>query len=273
MSDRLIKFAVRSVLVLSALTGSVKLLSTNSSESHRLVAIDASGNNKYYLNNLSDNSKRVTLDSPCFWPEISTDGRYAIIGSKSSEYPNIFDIKFVDIDNGIQKKLFSTDQYISQPSFSPTGREITFEENSTIHIFDMSTGKDKELTKGELPSWSPDGTSIVYQNYKNPEKQEIHVINVKTNEDINLYYPGFMPTYTPLGDISFFYNGNLRIVTEDGKFKRDVKMPSFTTIFNARWITNDIVSIKENIGNKFVDAFLDTKSGGMFVENTAELNK
>jgi len=69
---------------------------------------------------------------------------------------------------------------------SNNGEFIAFNlrENGSIYVFDLASQEIKELTEfGANPSWSPDGTQIVFDGHKNlGHSRYIHVVNVETGK-------------------------------------------------------------------------------------------
>jgi hypothetical protein len=49
-------------------------------------------------------------------------------------------------------------------SWSPDGNRLAYERNETIYIYDLINKSSRLLTKGRMPSWSPDGEWIGFQS-------------------------------------------------------------------------------------------------------------
>jgi len=109
-------------------------------------------------------------------PHYSRDGQWIAYAS-GRDHP-LGEIYLADVSGENIQRLTENDVYDTSPRFSPDGSRLAFcrqfvEEidggqvkNGDIVIMDLGTGVEIRITEGPrfdcLPSWSPDGTRIVY---------------------------------------------------------------------------------------------------------------
>jgi TolB protein len=118
------------------------------------------------------------------WINLATGGinlfSPAVKGSKPSYDPTGQRIVFVgsaektieqiNADGSGRKTRYTSTTFVNHPTFSPDGKKIAFERkvsfNSEIFVKNLTTGTTQRLTYSSAtdfsPSWSPDGTRIVF---------------------------------------------------------------------------------------------------------------
>lgn len=111
----------------------------------------------------------------CTW-SVSHDGNYVFYTKKTDKYNDIWLSSSHKDHNGEQRLTKGYD--VKYLRASPVKNEILFVSKGndinlwTLHRLDITTGKDNKLLEGNneylsFPSWSQDGTLIVFVNDKN----------------------------------------------------------------------------------------------------------
>ena len=107
---------------------------------------------------------------------------------------------------GEADRTISTVSWTEQPSFSPDGTLVVWEQRATAHdipssdiaIWDSRSGAVRVIARGTDPSWSPDGRLLLF---KTPDKNRalfITTANVATGETRTLTQ-GVHPHWSPDG--------------------------------------------------------------------------
>ena len=110
---------------------------------------------------------------------------------------------------GEADRTISTVSWTEQPSFSPDGILVVWEQRATAHdipssdiaIWDSRSGAVRVIARGTDPSWSPDGRLLLF---KTPDKNRalfITTANVATGETRTLTQ-GVHPHWSPDGRAS-----------------------------------------------------------------------
>lgn len=68
-------------------------------------------------------------------------------------------------DYGAKPMFLLHGHYLGNLAWSPSGREIAFEEGGVISLIYLRTGRVKRLRSGSRPSWSPDGKQLAFASY------------------------------------------------------------------------------------------------------------
>ena len=159
---------------------------------------------------------------------------------------DMYDLRITDLDGDNDLSLFSSDQPILSPAWSPSGNElayVSFEEGtSRIFLQELSTGKRKPLKieKGinSSPSWSPDGKRLaaVLSKSGNPDIY-IYDLNKDTwRQQTEHYGIDTEPDWSKDGDFLIFTSnrsGSPQIYELNVKNKR-IKRKTFEGTYNAR---------------------------------------
>jgi Tol biopolymer transport system component len=107
------------------------------------------------------------------------------------------------------------------PSWSPDGSKIVFYSNGNIYLADAQTGSviGAALAEGYDPCWSPDGSKIVFSN-----DGTISVMNADGSGLTSLNVPGAQPNWSPDGTKIVFATGgaSVLIMNADGSEVHDL---------------------------------------------------
>ena len=116
----------------------------------------------------------------------------------------------------------------SQPALSPDGQRIAFRnwesDNRSVSVMDVSGGNVKRLSdflEDGLPSWSPDGKTVVFFSRRNGDrKSRIHQASVENGNEWNVGdVRGEYPTWLPSGRIVYRATSpqiSLSVMNNDG---------------------------------------------------------
>jgi Tol biopolymer transport system component/DNA-binding winged helix-turn-helix (wHTH) protein len=102
-------------------------------------------------------------------PTWSPDGRFVAYSSNRS---GNFDIWVQPVMGGNPIRITSSDASESQPAWSPDGRQIAFrseQDGGGLYVVPAFGGAPRRVTDfGQLPMWSPDGSTLVFYLARRP---------------------------------------------------------------------------------------------------------
>ncbi|NDJ61798.1 MAG: hypothetical protein GYB67_11775 [Chloroflexi bacterium] len=186
-------------------------------------ASDRSGNWDIYLLDLAKGITHNLTAHPADdrAPAWSPDGRR--LAFLSYRQTNAFaDIYILDMRTGTLQRI-TTGQHndYRRVVWSPDGQDFVHTPGyGAIHIMDINAQADRPLSYGFGPSWSPDGTYIVYYaNQRGDLNSDIYALSVDGRELVNFTAHGandWSPAWSPDGaHIAFVSNrgGNADIYT------------------------------------------------------------
>jgi eukaryotic-like serine/threonine-protein kinase len=97
-------------------------------------------------------------NSPTFSPDGS---RVALTWNEDKPgYEHVF---IMQIGSGTPRRLTSNPRPEFSPAWSPDGSWIAFVRDQVIYIIPPEGGPERKLTEGTMPSWAPDGKTLVYR--------------------------------------------------------------------------------------------------------------
>lgn len=143
------------------------------------------------------------------WPSWSFDGQKIVFASEVNGYKNLF---MMNADGTDTEQLTSVLANDLAPSFSPNGSQIAFSSTRSgaweIYTINVSNGEIVRLTdlndpEGQgWPSWSPDGTKIVFESRGNSNSRDIFTMYSDGSQATNITnspsYEG-APVWSPDG--------------------------------------------------------------------------
>jgi TolB protein len=139
-------------------------------------------------------------------PSWTYDGRKILFVCYMVKRPDIF---IIDLQEGIQKPLFISQNFKATPAISPDGRFIIYStsdgEAIDLFLYELKTGKIKKLTSDEFievsPSFSPDGKKIAYTSDKGG-KPGIYIMDLESGKRERITSPfeyATAPKFSPDG--------------------------------------------------------------------------
>lgn len=211
-------------------------------------------------------SVRITSGSGAFArPDFSPDGRRIVYQSLGRDDHEGWQIYVADADGRNERRLTrpvnceqgETSPHCSdiEPQWAPTADVIAFtrglvypgcggqlSECAAIHLVSPSTGRVERLVSGWAPSWSPDGSQLVYVALADAAEAAtceralrwtcngtLHVVNRDGTQARSLGIKGYGPRWSPDGRWIVFEGDHTsdqphqaRLIRPDGTGLRDV---------------------------------------------------
>jgi Tol biopolymer transport system component len=198
-------------------------------------------------------SKVPGLPLDAFAPSVSSDGStIAFVAAPSELQYNQIGVMDVGSDPQI---VLTKGTIVNKVALSPDGSTIAFEgvddANTDIYTVGVDGAGLQRLTDDpatdEFPQWSPDGSTIVYDDAGTHEDQdpqfsstaEIWTVPADgsgpptqlTRNDV----PDSSPSFSPNGEqIAYFHDGAIWIMAADGSDQREL-LPGSKGGFTPRW--------------------------------------
>jgi len=201
--------------------------------------------------------RRLTTDDnrQHYYPSLAPDGKSVVYAAFTA--PNVFDIYEMEIASGDVKKLTNNFGNLNAPEISPDGSLIIFKRwNTNLNMDVMYTMKrdGAEITRfsrlsGWDPTWSPDGTAVLFASNADGDVQ----LYSSLLNDKNLHRISDLPAirgrsdWSPDGNSIVTYSGEawhreVYIMNADGSGARilspqggNAQGPSFSP--DGQWVT------------------------------------
>ena len=139
----------------------------------------------------------------------------------------------VYVKDGAGERRIGNKRWSEQPSLSPDGRYVIFEQrqdpheilSSEIALWDSTTDTVKVLARGTDPSWSPDGRTILFKTpAEGTAELQITVIDV-TSSTRRALAAGVHPQFSPDGrEVVYMtddpHRTDVYVIRADGSAKR-----------------------------------------------------
>ena len=203
----------------------------------------------------SDGTNEIPLtdnDAQNYQPSWSSDGTKIVFLSNRDDPNRAIDdyfpaeIYIMNSDGSNQIRLTNNDFHDYQPSLSPDGTKIVFASdrydynpdytNGGIYIIDGDGSNEKTIINREFydesdPSWSPNGTKIVFSSYSYVNgNYDIYTMNIDGSNLTNITNTqsyDMMPSWSPDGTKIAFasdkdYNGEIYIMDIDGSNQKNI---------------------------------------------------
>ena len=138
---------------------------------------------------------------------------------------------FIEIRGGADWRKLNQETWAEQPSFSPRGDLVAYEAREDPHavltsfvvVVDTSGDQRRRMTQGTDPSWSPDGSKILF---KTPSQGELHIATVDVRGSaLRILGSGVHPAWSPDGSrIAYMVErsgrSNIWVMRADGSDKQ-----------------------------------------------------
>jgi Tol biopolymer transport system component len=189
------------------------------------------------------------------WPSWSPDGKQLVFNGATGEDTGTYDVYVVNADGSGLARLIGGDGNQLYPSWSPKGDKIVYEgpanvpaknkgqeptTTTAVFTYELATGRVTQLTAAaraaETPSWSPDGSRIVFtgRRDKGQGTDEVFTIRADGTDERPVGAFGSWPDFTPDGSRIVFaaHNG-----ATDGNDIRSVGIGTDGTVVSGtgRW--------------------------------------
>ena len=190
---------------------------TNRDGNFEIYTMDAEGHSPARVTNHA-----ATDRSPAWSP----DGRRIAFLSDRDRRPN-FDVYLMNADGSRVERLTTTGTFWA-PQFAPDGKHLAVQGDRDIRVISLDDKTVKRLTfepqNGMSPSWSPDGSRIVFASTRNGRLEIFTMQADGSSQDMLVSMPGASvldPRWSPDGARVVF----VQVPTLNEKAARDLSQP------------------------------------------------
>lgn len=149
---------------------------------------DRDGNREIYIMN-PDGTQQTNLTrhkADDVSPAWSPTGEQILFASdrERPQVPPSWDLYVMDADGKNVQRVFEKSEDRRHPTWAPDGKQIAYKRFDRgvgyIYIATIDGKKEERVAIGGTPSWSPDGTEIVFVTKVGKERWEINILNMRT---------------------------------------------------------------------------------------------
>jgi Tol biopolymer transport system component len=100
-------------------------------------------------------------------PSISPDGNFVAFARSGPDLPGVNDLWLKEVDgDGLRRLTDTPDLHEVGPAWSPDGRQVAFmavdgSVSRGVFVISVVDGRKTKVAEGGLPTWTPDGRSLV----------------------------------------------------------------------------------------------------------------
>jgi Tol biopolymer transport system component len=155
------------------------------------------------------------------------NGQIAFVRGPFEEH-EFDEIYVMNSDGSGQTRLTDNDVHDGNPSWSPDGEKIAFDNSgdnsivtSEIYVMNSDGSGQTRLTDNDAadedPSWSPDGEKIAFDSVGEDGNSQIYVMNAADGSDVTRLTDGGSPSWSPDGEkIAFARDDDIYVMNSDG---------------------------------------------------------